>query len=200
MRLPEGEALQCLTERAMAWQDRARQALTTSELASALAKLSVLSQKMVEQAAREKTEKIINAELMKAANNPELQGHLASVTQSAFGGSGVSSVPLKQIDQGNFSTDSENSFTLPMSPDTSQNSDDIQMEVEVMSTATPTHTSLSNGVSEHAYSSMSKSNNSKYWGLRKGFYDGAATSLSRSAPSLNLNIFPITMSPRCFNI
>ena len=75
----------------MAWQDRARQALTTSELASALAKLSVLSQKMVEQAAREKTEKIINAELMKAANNPELQGHLASVTQSAF--SGTSSVP-----------------------------------------------------------------------------------------------------------
>jgi histone demethylase JARID1 len=43
----------------MAWQDRARQALTTTELASALAKLSVLSQKMVEQAAREKTEKII---------------------------------------------------------------------------------------------------------------------------------------------
>ena len=91
VRLPEGEALQCLTERAMAWQDRARQALTTSELASALAKLSVLSQKMVEQAAREKTEKIINAELMKAANNPELQGHLASVTQSAF--SGTASLP-----------------------------------------------------------------------------------------------------------
>ena len=40
---------------------------------------------MVEQAAREKTEKIIHAELQKAANNPELQPHLASVTQSAFG-------------------------------------------------------------------------------------------------------------------
>ena len=65
VRLPEGEALQCLTERAMAWQDRARQALATDELASALAKLSVLSQRMVEQAAREKTEKIINAELLK---------------------------------------------------------------------------------------------------------------------------------------
>uniref|UniRef100_A0A8C2U9J9 Lysine-specific demethylase 5A n=1 Tax=Coturnix japonica TaxID=93934 RepID=A0A8C2U9J9_COTJA len=60
VRLPEGEALQCLTERAMSWQDRARQALATDELSSALAKLSVLSQRMVEQAAREKTEKIIN--------------------------------------------------------------------------------------------------------------------------------------------
>uniref|UniRef100_A0A8C4GSM0 [histone H3]-trimethyl-L-lysine(4) demethylase n=1 Tax=Dicentrarchus labrax TaxID=13489 RepID=A0A8C4GSM0_DICLA len=62
VRLPEGEALQCLTERAMSWQDRARQSLATEELSSALAKLSVLSQRMVEQAAREKTEKIINAE------------------------------------------------------------------------------------------------------------------------------------------
>uniref|UniRef100_A0AAR2LDF5 [histone H3]-trimethyl-L-lysine(4) demethylase n=1 Tax=Pygocentrus nattereri TaxID=42514 RepID=A0AAR2LDF5_PYGNA len=65
VRLPEGEALQCLTERAMSWQDRARQALATDELSSALAKLSVLSQRMVELAAREKTEKIINAELQK---------------------------------------------------------------------------------------------------------------------------------------
>uniref|UniRef100_A0A4W4H8W5 [histone H3]-trimethyl-L-lysine(4) demethylase n=1 Tax=Electrophorus electricus TaxID=8005 RepID=A0A4W4H8W5_ELEEL len=48
VRLPEGEALQCLTERAMSWQDRARQALATDELSSALAKLSVLSQRMVE--------------------------------------------------------------------------------------------------------------------------------------------------------
>uniref|UniRef100_G3UNQ2 Lysine-specific demethylase 5A n=1 Tax=Loxodonta africana TaxID=9785 RepID=G3UNQ2_LOXAF len=74
VRLPEGEALQCLTERAMSWQDRARQALATDELSSALAKLSVLSQRMVEQAAREKTEKIISAELQKAAANPDLQG------------------------------------------------------------------------------------------------------------------------------
>ncbi|XP_029843134.3 lysine-specific demethylase 5A isoform X4 [Ixodes scapularis] len=86
VRLPEGEALQCLTERAMSWQDRARQALATEELAAALAKLSVLSQKMVEQAAREKTEKIISAELLRAASKPELQPHLQSVAQSAFSG------------------------------------------------------------------------------------------------------------------
>jgi histone demethylase JARID1 len=65
---------------------------------------------MVEQAAREKTEKIINAELLKAANNPELQGHLASVTQSAFGGSS-SSVSVKHSDSGNFSLDLDNSFS-----------------------------------------------------------------------------------------
>ncbi|XP_069142214.1 lysine-specific demethylase 5A-like isoform X2 [Argopecten irradians] len=163
VRLPEGEALQCLTERAMAWQDRARQALTTSELASALAKLSVLSQRMVEQAAREKTEKIINAELLKAANNPELQGHLASVTQSAFGGTagsggGTASAPLsgKHSDSGNFSLDSESSFTIPLSPQSSHNSDDVQMEVEVISSAQQNHS----GMSEHAYSSASKTSNS----------------------------------------
>ena len=43
VRMPEGEALQCLTERAMAWQDRARQALATDELANALAKLRYAS-------------------------------------------------------------------------------------------------------------------------------------------------------------
>ncbi|XP_067110883.1 lysine-specific demethylase 5A isoform X2 [Osmerus mordax] len=84
VRLPEGEALQCLTERAMGWQDRARQALATDELSSALAKLSVLSQRMVEQAAREKTEKIITAELQKAAANPDLQGHLQTFQQAGF--------------------------------------------------------------------------------------------------------------------
>lgn len=84
VRLPEGEALQCLTERAMGWQDRARQALATDELSSALAKLSVLSQRMVELAAREKTEKIINAELQKAAANPDLQGHIQTFQQAGF--------------------------------------------------------------------------------------------------------------------
>ncbi|XP_013066570.2 lysine-specific demethylase 5A-like isoform X1 [Biomphalaria glabrata] len=96
VRMAEGEALQCLTERAMAWQDRARQVLTTTDMASAMAQLSVMSQRMVEQAAREKTEKIINAELQKAANNPELQPHLASVTQSAFGNRDNSALSLLQ--------------------------------------------------------------------------------------------------------
>lgn len=49
----------------MAWQDRARQALATDELASALNKLSMVTQRMVQQAAKEKTDKIINAEILK---------------------------------------------------------------------------------------------------------------------------------------
>ena len=44
VRLPEGEALQCLTERAMHWQDRARQLLATDEVAACLALLPLLSQ------------------------------------------------------------------------------------------------------------------------------------------------------------
>ncbi|GFG38653.1 hypothetical protein Cfor_01675 [Coptotermes formosanus] len=80
VRVPEGEALQCLTERAMNWQDRARQALATEELASALAKLSVLSQKLVEAVAREKTEKIISSELKKAASNPELHRRVQAIS------------------------------------------------------------------------------------------------------------------------
>ncbi|XP_069040069.1 lysine-specific demethylase 5C isoform X2 [Lepisosteus oculatus] len=42
VRLPEGEALQCLTERAMNWQGRARQALASPELRGALEKLQAL--------------------------------------------------------------------------------------------------------------------------------------------------------------
>ncbi|XP_022915569.1 lysine-specific demethylase 5 [Onthophagus taurus] len=44
-RLPEGEALQCLTERAMNWQDRARQLLQSDELESASIKLNGINQK-----------------------------------------------------------------------------------------------------------------------------------------------------------
>jgi len=43
VRLPEGEALQCLTERAMAWQDRARTILATPDISAALKKLSIQS-------------------------------------------------------------------------------------------------------------------------------------------------------------
>merc|ERR1712029_1326664 len=41
VRLPEGEALQCLTERAMAWQDKARTVLARQEVSDALDKLSI---------------------------------------------------------------------------------------------------------------------------------------------------------------
>ncbi|KAG7166548.1 Lysine-specific demethylase 5C-like [Homarus americanus] len=53
VRLPEAEALQCLTERGMSWQDRARQLMKTDELTAALGKLSVFSQKLIEAQAKQ---------------------------------------------------------------------------------------------------------------------------------------------------
>ncbi|XP_069947647.1 lysine-specific demethylase 5A isoform X2 [Cherax quadricarinatus] len=53
LRLPEAEALQCLTERAMSWQDRTRQLMKTEELTAALGKLSVFSQKLIEAHAKQ---------------------------------------------------------------------------------------------------------------------------------------------------
>ncbi|XP_043829808.1 lysine-specific demethylase 5C-like isoform X2 [Dromiciops gliroides] len=44
VRLPEGEALQCLTERAIGWQGRARQALASHDVAVLLARLTELRQ------------------------------------------------------------------------------------------------------------------------------------------------------------
>ena len=40
VRIPEGEALQCLTERAMAWRDRAQKVLDANDVVEALKKLS----------------------------------------------------------------------------------------------------------------------------------------------------------------
>lgn len=52
VRLPEGEALQCLTERAINWQGRAKQALDSPELQGALQRL----QELKETQSREKDE------------------------------------------------------------------------------------------------------------------------------------------------
>lgn len=112
IRVPEGEALQCLTERAMNWQDRARQLLLHSELETAVAKMSLLSQKYTEAAAREKTEKIITNELKKAANNPELHLHVQEITPL----SGINAEEDFPLDNG-YTTDScEDSITHKASP------------------------------------------------------------------------------------
>ncbi|XP_074553882.1 lysine-specific demethylase 5A isoform X2 [Halichoeres trimaculatus] len=162
VRLPEGEALQCLTERAMSWQDRARQALATEELSSALAKLSVLSQRMVEQAAREKTEKIINAELQKAAANPDLQGHIQTFQQSGFS---RATSPRQSVDYDDEETDSDEDIRETYGYDMKDPGEvkpylfcDEEIPVkseEVVSHMWPTATP--SFCAEHAYSSASKS-------------------------------------------
>ncbi|XP_056394986.1 lysine-specific demethylase 5C isoform X1 [Hyla sarda] len=59
VRLPEGEALQCLTERAMSWQDRARRVLATPEISNAATTLAEKRQRVLNykdpQALRETT-------------------------------------------------------------------------------------------------------------------------------------------------
>lgn len=161
VRLPEGEALQCLTERAMGWQDRARQALATDELSSALAKLSVLSQRMVELAAREKTEKIINAELQKAAANPDLQGHIQTFQQAGFS---RATSPRPSMDYDDEETDSDEDIRETYGYDMKDSGEvkpylfcDEEIPVkseEVVSHMWPTMPSF---CTEHAYSSASKS-------------------------------------------
>ncbi|XP_061875641.1 lysine-specific demethylase 5C isoform X1 [Colius striatus] len=47
VRLPEGEALQCLTERAITWQDRARQLLASPDVAAALERLTALRHRLL---------------------------------------------------------------------------------------------------------------------------------------------------------
>uniref|UniRef100_A0A8C9GQ80 [histone H3]-trimethyl-L-lysine(4) demethylase n=1 Tax=Piliocolobus tephrosceles TaxID=591936 RepID=A0A8C9GQ80_9PRIM len=46
VRLPEGEALQCLTERAIGWQDRARKALASEDVTALLGQLTELRQQL----------------------------------------------------------------------------------------------------------------------------------------------------------
>ena len=132
----------------MAWQDRARQALATDELASALAKLSVLSQQMVEKAAREKTEKIINAELLKAASNPDLQGHLQSV---AFGG-----IVAMETAQSTGEMDAEAAAPQEVAPSPAT-SEEMGEGVDGKA-ATGTVTGMP---SEHTYSTVSKVSSSR---------------------------------------
>ncbi|XP_030640347.1 lysine-specific demethylase 5C [Chanos chanos] len=56
VRLPEGEALQCLTERAINWQGRAKQALDTPELRAAIQRLQELREEVQHKKEKEKEE------------------------------------------------------------------------------------------------------------------------------------------------
>lgn len=70
VRLPEGEALQCLTERAISWQGRARQVLASEEVTALLGRLAELRQRL------------------QAESKPE-----ESLAYSSDGGEGTGSMP-----------------------------------------------------------------------------------------------------------
>ncbi|XP_050314054.1 lysine-specific demethylase lid [Anthonomus grandis grandis] len=112
VRVPEGEALQCLTERAMNWQDRARQLLQNPELERAKVKLAAVSQRFVEAAARQRTEKIISTELKRASKNPELHQRIQEIT------------PFSGINEEGIACDSGTNDSDDASRESSRDSDD----------------------------------------------------------------------------
>lgn len=162
VRLPEGEALQRLTEHAMNWQDRAKQALATDELSDALTRLSSMSQKMMEQAAKAKTERIISAELKKAARKPELQERVESITAMVAESSngvhqdsilhGMPPVPTKSEGMRPDEEEEQVDMDMGVSITMDVSSDDVGVDVpSVMSSGMDT-----GFASEHAYSAASK--------------------------------------------
>lgn len=105
VRVPEGEALQTLTERAMNWQDRARQLIQHPELEAAKTKLASFSQKYSEAAARQRTEKIISSELKRAYKNPELLQRVQEIAPF----SGVNAEDHNKADDLNITDSSDDS-------------------------------------------------------------------------------------------
>ena len=104
--------------------------------------------------AREKTEKIISAELRKAASNPELQYHLASVTHPALKhdpngcSTALNSLPYAAVTEADI---------LPAGIKTGQDLQNNQSVMEDIGAEVDIPVVQSLGMSsEHAYSSMSK--------------------------------------------
>ncbi|KAM8986022.1 LOW QUALITY PROTEIN: lysine-specific demethylase 5C-like [Ara ararauna] len=83
VRLPEGEALQCLTERAITWQDRARQLLASPEVAGPLERLAGLRHRLHGDGDGALREAVRNEQTKVAVENgdglsPEKNGALSS--------------------------------------------------------------------------------------------------------------------------
>lgn len=142
IRVPEGEALQCLTERAMNWQDRARQLLQLSEIEAAVLNLSKLSQKCLEIASKEKIEKV--TETKKACDSNALDISPLSTTSAD-----EDSQPEMEIDEGNSPDPPENctgehayslnipktessDYQLQLTPDIRKQLEDLLMEGDLL--------------------------------------------------------------------
>ncbi|KAI4786149.1 hypothetical protein KUCAC02_037316, partial [Chaenocephalus aceratus] len=69
VRLPEGEALQCLTERTITWQGRAKEALETPELQGALQRLQELKETLRQEAERNNGEQEKNSPKKKSKDS-----------------------------------------------------------------------------------------------------------------------------------
>uniref|UniRef100_A0A665UCX8 [histone H3]-trimethyl-L-lysine(4) demethylase n=1 Tax=Echeneis naucrates TaxID=173247 RepID=A0A665UCX8_ECHNA len=110
VRLPEGEALQCLTERAITWQGRAKEALETAELQQALQKLQELKETLRSEAKKEE-------EMEK-----ETEGSSVIVLSDSEGGEGEDGV----IDL------TEESQLVDISPATRVRLEELQLEGDLL--------------------------------------------------------------------
>uniref|UniRef100_A0A665UF64 [histone H3]-trimethyl-L-lysine(4) demethylase n=1 Tax=Echeneis naucrates TaxID=173247 RepID=A0A665UF64_ECHNA len=110
VRLPEGEALQCLTERAITWQGRAKEALETAELQQALQKLQELKETLRSEAKKEE-------EMEK-----ETEGSSVIVLSDSEGGVG-SLLPLLSVLKGQL---------VDISPATRVRLEELQLEGDLL--------------------------------------------------------------------
>ncbi|GAB1303219.1 Lysine-specific demethylase 5C [Apodemus speciosus] len=76
VRLPEGEALQCLTERAISWQGRARQVLASEEVTALLRRLAELRQRLQAESKAEESLAYSSDGGEGTGNMPKVQGLL----------------------------------------------------------------------------------------------------------------------------
>lgn len=76
VRLPEGEALQCLTERAISWQGRARQVLASEEVTALLGRLAELRQRLQAESKPEESLAYSSDGGDSTGNVPKVQGLL----------------------------------------------------------------------------------------------------------------------------
>lgn len=120
VRVPEGEALQCLTERAMNWQDRARQLLQQPELEAAKNKLSLFTQKYMQVASKQQQQ--LRAE--KNTSRPVIKD--TDIEMTHFDGEQESIEKDEEIKADEPSTET-NSMTASSSPTEDLNSNDEQM-------------------------------------------------------------------------
>ncbi|KAL7304867.1 hypothetical protein TKK_0002673 [Trichogramma kaykai] len=131
VRVPEGEALQCLTERAMNWQDRARKALAAEDVAAITNKLHA-EMKQAEAAAAKPT-----IDTKKSTQNPGLN----SRKQTGSGAQSDDSVSVPEDDD-------EDKM------DEDEDMDDSDEDVLTIDEDEPSNSGFNSN--EHAYSSVSK--------------------------------------------
>uniref|UniRef100_A0AAR2LAH1 [histone H3]-trimethyl-L-lysine(4) demethylase n=1 Tax=Pygocentrus nattereri TaxID=42514 RepID=A0AAR2LAH1_PYGNA len=119
VRLPEGEALQCLTERAINWQGRAKQALETPEIQGLLERLQELRQTEIKE--EKKTDEQQQEEEEKKGNKEEGESQKKDKEKAANGIQSL--VPLVPCLKGP---------VIELAPSTRTQLEELQLEGDIL--------------------------------------------------------------------